>query len=548
LDSSPHVAPARVAAPAGGGLIAILLAVGVALRLWQYLADTSMWFDELSIARNITERSLTELMTQPLGYAQTAPLGFLAAVDISSTIFGPNDLSLRIFPFLCGIAGLILFWRLAAEALEGIAVPIALLLFAVSAPLIRYSTELKQYGADIVVILGLTLVALRLCVQPPTSRRCVIAGVLGFVSILFSQAAVLVLAGLGAALTLRWILDRSAGTVRPVRITLPLWAVAAASGLVIARAHTAQPTLAFMHWFWRSRQGFLPLPFTAGGTAIWLRDRFTQFFDAMSGYPWPLVFTLLAVLGFVSLWRQRRDVALLLLGPLLVTLAAAVAQQYPFRARVVLFLLPTFLLSAAASIAWIADWIAKRNPALAGAAVVVALIPPIASSVIRPPPYTTEQFKPVLAYVRAHRQAGDRIYVYSNAYEGVARYARLYGLEPGSYVNGTCADSGFRSYYEDVDRFRGAPRVWVVSSSVPDFAPARRALSMYLETIGTRKDSLNLPSVAPMSPVSAELYDLSDAMRLDRASAATFEAPTGSVMHAICFDWIRPTTGITSPR
>ena len=87
-------------------LILAILAIGVALRLWQYLANTSMWFDEFSVARNITERSLSQLLTQPLAYTQAAPLGFLGALDISETLFGPGDMSLRAFPFLCGIAGL----------------------------------------------------------------------------------------------------------------------------------------------------------------------------------------------------------------------------------------------------------------------------------------------------------------------------------------------------------------------------------------------------------------------------------------------------------
>ena len=542
MDSAPSLAHTRSASRSHGEiLLAALVVLGIALRLWQYLADTSMWFDELSIARNVTERSLAELLSKPLGFAQTAPLGFLAAIDLSSTSFGPSDMSLRIFPFVCGIAALFLFWRLATRALSGTAVPVAVLLFAISAPLIRYSAELKQYGGDVVVILGLTIVALDLWARVPSVRRCVTAGALGFVSILFSQASVLVLAGLGAALTLRWMLGRDDQARRPVFIVVPVWALAAGLGLLIARTHTTDSTLAFMYWFWRRGLGFLPLPFTIGGTALWLRERVMQFFDAMSGYPWPAAFAVLAVGGFVVLWRQRRDIALVLLGPFFVTLAAAIAQQYPFRARVVLFLLPSLLLSAAAAIGWIADWLASRNQALSFLATFLALIPPVVSSVERPPPYTAEQFKPVLKYIQTHRRNGDRIYVYSNAYQAVARYGALYGMPPDSYVNGTCADSSFLPFYQDVDRFRGAPRLWVIASSVPNFRPAREAVGKYLRTIGVRKDSVSLPSVAPLSPVSAELYDLSDTTRLRTANASTFEVKADMRLRALCFDWIRPT-------
>ena len=518
-----------------------IIALGVALRVWQYLADMSMWFDEFSIARNVGERSFAQLLTQPLAYEQTAPLGFLAAIDIAKNVFGPSDTSLRLFPFLCGIAALFLFRRVAERTLEGVAVPIAVGLFAISPPLLRYSAELKQYGGDVVAILVLTLVTLDLCTREPTLRRCLVAGGIGLLSVFFSQAAVLFLTGLGAALFARWAFRRDPATRQPVFVTVPIWACAAVGGLLVARHYMTAHTMEFMHMFWRLRLGFLPLPPTAAGSAIWTRDRMAQFFDALSGYPFPLLYTVLSVAGFFVLWR-RRDIALVLAGPLAVTFAAAVAQQYPFRTRLVLFLLPTLLLTAAASVKWLIDRASAVNP-LAGVALgVVALIPPLTAIVVSPPPYTVEPFKPVLAFVQSHRQPGDQIYVYSNSYEAIARYGSHFGMPPGSYVNGVCDEHSMLPFLADVDRFRGTPRVWIIGSSVPDFRPARRALGKYLSTIGVKRDSMSARSMPPMDPVSAELFDLSDTARLNLATAATFHVAPDT-LGAYCFDWVRPTPG-----
>lgn len=117
----------------------------------------------------------------------------------------------------------------------------------------------------------------------------------------------------------------------------------------------------------------------------------------------------LALGGFLVL-RRRRDVLLILAGPLLATLTAAVAQQYPFRMRLVLFLLPTLLLTAAATVQWIVDRTAARSNATGTAIVLLALLPPLVAIVTNPPPYTVGQFKPVLAYVQSHRRPGDSIY------------------------------------------------------------------------------------------------------------------------------------------
>jgi hypothetical protein len=521
-------------------VIWVLVALGVGLRIWQYLADTSMWFDELSIARNITERSFGQLLTQPLGFEQTAPLGFLAMLKLSSMLFGTSDMSLRLFPFLCGIASVFVFWRVATRTLNGSAVPIAVALYALSAPLIRYTVELKQYGCDALVLLLITLIALNLCARTPTVRECVRAGLLGAVTVLFSQTAVLVLAGVGAALTLRYLFRYRDLPRRIVIVTVPIWACASLIGLIVARSYMTAHTMEFMHWFWRGRLGFLPLPTTATAFAIWTRDRFTQFFDAMSGYPLPYVYTILMLAGFVVLWR-RRDVALILLGPILVTFAAAVAQQYPFRMRVVLFLLPSLLIAAAAAVGWIIDRLSDVSRPLGAAAAIAAMAPPVLAIVLKPPPYTAEPFKPVLAYVQAHRKPGDRVYVYTNSYQAISRYGALYGMPIGTYDAGACDEHSTGPFLADVDRYRGAPRLWVIASSVPDFRPARQAIGKYLRTIGVVRDSIQRASVPPLDPVSAELFDLSDTTRFNGASASAF-AVKADTLHPLCFDWVYPTT------
>jgi hypothetical protein len=365
-----------------------------------------------------------------------------------------------------------------------------------------------------------------------------VAGTIGFVLVWFSQAAVLVLAGLGVALVLRWVRERDRDARRPVMITVPIWAVSALVGLVVAQHHMTAHTAAFMYRFWGSRQGFLPLPPHVVPSVLWTRDRVVQFFDFMSHYPWPMVYSALAIVGIVRLCR-RKDVGPIVLAPLAVTFAAAVAQQYPFRARLVLFLLPVILIASAAAVEWLRGRAASVHPVLGTAIVIAALVPPL-YAIATPPPYTVEPFKPVLAYVQAHRQVGDAVYVYTNAYEAIDRYGARYGLPAGSYVLGICDEWDIRPFLADVDQFRGSPRVWVIGSSVPDFAPPRQAIRRYLQTIGVRRDSVFEPSVAPLSPVSAELFDLSDSARLHAASAATFRVEADT-LRPLCYDWIRPT-------
>ena len=72
----------------GRALIGILLLVGVALRCLAYFGGTSLWLDEVLLARNILELPLGALLTEPLQLDQVAPRGFLLVEKISVLAFG----------------------------------------------------------------------------------------------------------------------------------------------------------------------------------------------------------------------------------------------------------------------------------------------------------------------------------------------------------------------------------------------------------------------------------------------------------------------------
>ena len=518
----------------------LLIVLAIALRAWAYLSDVSLWLDELLVSRNILGLPLGHLLTKPLLLDQVAPRGFLLLEKLAVMALGRNELALRLFPFLCSVASVFLFHRLAQRALGGVAAMVAFALFAIGIPFIQYGVEVKQYIFDATVAMLLLDLALGLREPEVSMRRLVLTGLAGWILIWFSQASVIVMGGIGVALAGEWLFTRDQRTARALLVTIPLWAAASLLAVVVGLRSMTPATREFMDDFWRG--GFMPLPFAALGALRWLWDQALSWFTdpGLLRYPLPLVFIGLTVLGIASLGRSRREVALLILGPFVLAIVAAAAQQYPLRGRLMFYLLPSLLLAVAAGADRLRIWLARVSRPLGAAVAGAVLVPPLVALAQDHPPYEIEQNRAIYAYLQQKRQPGDIVHVFPLSRVGALFYGEQYGLRPGEWSTSVCDRNDTRAFVRDVDRYRGAARVWLVSAGVRPYRTARPAVRNYLATIGVRRDSLVLPSLT-MHDVSLDLYDLSDPARLRLADAETFPvAPMPTDPRPGCRPWVRP--------
>jgi hypothetical protein len=519
--------------------------LGAVLRAWQYLANSSLWIDELALARNLVERSFVRLL-EPLDYAQVAPPGFLLVEKIAIAAFGTSEYSLRAFPFFCGLCSLVLFWIAAERILRGWAATFAVALFSLGIPFIYFSAQVKQYSSDVAAALCVLAATLQVRHRGFTARRAWGLGALGAVIVWFSQPAVFVLAGIGAGLLAVTLLERDRIALRRVLVTGALWAASAAA--VVLRVTGAIPDLdrQYFAWFWAD--GFMPVPPRSLAELLWLPGKLTWAFGAFElglghshgglNYRWSPVFVVVMLCGFWALWRQRRDAALFLLLPVVVTIALSAASVYPFTARVIAFLIPSFLLATAAGAEFVlAHWPQRLQPFVA---VFLALLggPPLYAAATARPPAWLQHFRPVVEYVAAHRAPGDRIYVYYGANPAFAFYAPRAGLTAEGVQSGRCLPADPRGHLRDLDRLRGSPRVWVLATHLARAAEWDLIVG-YLDRIGRRIDSITVAGSrkAAIEEAYGYLYDLSDPGRLAAASAETYEPIIEPVTGAVAF-WV----------
>ncbi len=341
------------------GVVAFL-ALAVVLRLARALQNYPMWCDETMLAANLLDRDWTDL-AQPLAYRQVCPLGFLALQWLAVRILGFSELSLRLIPLICALASVPVFCLLARRTLGAAttATFLAVAVFAVSEPLIRYAGEAKPYEVDFLVSLvllnltvkwlrapdrGAGLWALAAAVPPAMAVSLPSVFPIGAIAlvVLFklsrrrTAAAALAYSGFLAATGLSVATLAAMGQYRMLpadrRYFLKFWAQ--------AFPPSWREPGALAQWLIRANTGPL-FAFPHGGDSrlVWLT---------------PVIFACFA-LGILLLVRRKRSTVALLVLPILLTLAASAMKRYPYgmSARVGLCLVPSIVLLAAVGAAWI---------------------------------------------------------------------------------------------------------------------------------------------------------------------------------------------------
>jgi hypothetical protein len=225
-----------------------------------------------------------------------------------------------------------------------------------------------------------------------------------------------------------------------------------------------------------------------------------------------------------STWRRDRRSAMLLAAPLVVALGGSAAQLYPFKERLVLFLIPSLLLLTAIGFTELARELRSARRFALAAAAATTLVLALDARALRaaPPVYRREEITPAIAYLEEHRRAADALYVYYGAVPAFQFYAARDSISAKSYSLGGCHRGDPQSYLPELDVFRGRARVWVLFAHELPRLRERELMTGYLGDIGIVRDSVvgagrGVDGAATRA--SLYLYDLSDSTRHRSATA-----------------------------
>lgn len=497
----------------------------LALRTTQFAGTSSMWYDELTCALNVTERTYYQLLTQPLDFNQVASVGFLLITKLFVSIFGEHDFAFRLWPWLCTVASLYLFYQIARVFLKDTALLSAFILFAFATSGWFYAGQAKQYAGDIASSLFLVWAALEFYIKKIKLTKTIVISVAGFIFISASMPAVALAGVLLCFLLTQFIFKRNQNSFSTFFIIGCTWAVACGWVTYHAKFVLDTGSVDAMNAYWS--RGFVPLT-GLGDALLWLikniRDELGYFVYFFLGDLWPAmtlfatILFVLAVTGSIKVFSSSKANAFIMLSPFFLAIVLSLFRILPYDTRVALYASWPLLIAAVAGAEWLSSIsFRKIHPSIAKAFIIIIALPmPVIhlQSSNERPPFHCQPAQPVLKELKKQLQPGDIVYVYYKARHAMKMYGHKEGVTnyqlSGNYESPSL-------YYNQLDSLKGNKRVWFFFTHWTPKHKYPDSIQHYLANkIGKEIQVINDPYGAYLEKecaCTATLYDLTQPVK-----------------------------------
>jgi hypothetical protein len=462
-----------------------IVAVVIALRLFHFIDNRSLWEDEIYLSAGIVHMNFHELLAQPLPYLQKAPIGYLLITRLLVQVFGNNEMALRLYPLVTSTSALILFIPVARYYLKPLGAVVALALLALAPPLVYHSVEAKPYGTELFA----TVLVLWLYIRYQHATRLAplfMWGVYGAILMWFVYTGIFVQAAVALVVIVKYLKQKDWKIVFRLMVPFGMWVVSfGASYLLYAKQGSDSGWLVD---FWEKHDGYIPLSPVAGIT--WIIHRVFSFFHYPLGLSWkndwsehgvfkqilqrmafiPIIFTLGGVIWF---FKYNKKYLLLTGAVVLVAIVASALKMYPFHERLTVYLAPVIILIIAGGTGLLSNRWIYFTYVMAG----LLLYGPLKNSLAQVGnphlfgDYKKSYQREALQYLNTVYQPGDAVYIYWNELPGYKLYQTIQplkftGIEGHDYRHKA---NSFDMYFSKLDadlKAIGKKRIWVVYSNI----------------------------------------------------------------------------------
>ena len=308
-----------------------LVALGLFLHANNYFDHLSFWADEAWVALELNRRSLPEIFfNENLSpHYAVPPVGFLLIVKSFILLLGNNEYAFRLFPFICGLASLLIYHALLKKNFNSQGSIIALMLLVFCNQFIFYSAQLKQYASDVLVTMIIYLLCFNFLSRQFSWPRAIFISLVGSLCLTLSHPAILTLGGIMVANVI--LLRNEPQRLNRHLILYGFWFIFfIMMYFFYYRSNFSNPRmLSYQHG------GFLALTNLPG-----LGKKMIDIFNRPCGLSFASFVLPVFCLGVYHLFKKSPKVALQLIMPFIITIIAAFLHKYPFQGRFLLFLIP----------------------------------------------------------------------------------------------------------------------------------------------------------------------------------------------------------------
>lgn len=318
-------------------LIFIFL-LGVVLRLKGYLTNPSMWHDECALAWNIKMKTYSDFFCK-LRFLQVAPPFFMVATKLLVNLLNVGnlvdkcDMVMRLIPLICGIFSIGVFYFLSKELLSTKkSIALALLLFAFNSVLIDYSYEFKPYSLDVFLTILLILFFLKINITKTSYKKLLFSSIGIAFTIWFSLvSSFVILAGGTNLLFKKEKFKKLSVLFFPILISFIIYFKYYIIG-------TYQNAGMGMVGFWNDK--FI-LPDFSNFLYLFVENIRYFFFPVKYA-----LFIFICILGGIFIYFKEKKYDFLRISSFIFIflIIASILRVYPFSTRLIIFLIPIFIL------------------------------------------------------------------------------------------------------------------------------------------------------------------------------------------------------------
>ena len=443
-------------------IINVIIFIGILLPIVQFIFNRSLWTDEATLVLDIYNTSSLDLL-KPLNSGAVGTILFLLLEKFFSNLIPNSEYGFRILPLLCYLASLLFFYNILKQIFSNhYTIIFALSLYVFNANMILYSSEVKPYICDVLMITSIYYFILRK--YESVENQYYIMGIIGTIGIFLSYVSPIILSSCGIYFFYISLIKKKLD-YRYVVAIFSFWTI---TSLVYYYLFIHNhPSANMMKTYWSNMNTFMPInPFIIDFYQFHF-DKIKMIFSQLIsvGNIGRYFLAILYLVGFSCLiYKRNFEIIILLFFPIFIHLLISAFELYPFDLRLILYLIPTIIIVAAYGFEYFNDMIFK-DLKIDRLRFLSILIP---FSILSVTPWYAfplkkEEIKKSIDYIKNNIADENKIYVYKGALNAYKYYDKIEYINFSNSVifgKGTRADKS--KYIEQLINLRG--NIWLLFS------------------------------------------------------------------------------------